>query len=126
MHNRNQSQNVFYRLTLAVIVATTCDATFIFAINDPVLGQKPASRIIVPAHIQTLLATHCLDCHNNDTNEGTVQLDGIEMLETGAKLELLNGAQDQLFFGLMPPKDASQPNAKLDSFHLAQPQRLGT
>ena len=103
---------MFYRLTLAVIVATTCDATFIFAINDPVLGQKPASRIIVPAHIQTLLATHCLDCHNNDNNEGTVQLDGIEKLETGAKLELLNGAQDQLFFGLMPPKDASQPNAK--------------
>ena len=112
MHNRNKNPSVFYRLTLAVIVATACDATSIFAINDSVSGAKTAARIVVPPHIQALLATHCLDCHNNDTAEGTVQFDGIEKLETGAKLELLNKAQDQLFFGLMPPKDASQPNAE--------------
>ena len=75
-------------------------------------GQKPDAQIVVPGHIQALLATHCLDCHNSDNAEGTVKLDGIETLDAGAKLELLNKAQDQLFFGLMPPKDASQPNTK--------------
>ncbi|MDB4353138.1 DUF1588 domain-containing protein [bacterium] len=112
MHNRNKSQSVFYRLTVTLIVAITFDATSLFAFDDPASGPKTEAQIVVPEHIQSILATHCLDCHHSDTAEGTVELDQIEKLDAGAKLELLNKAQDQLFFGLMPPKDASQPSTK--------------
>lgn len=111
MHHNNKSQSVFYRLTLAVFLATTCDATSLFASDDSVPSPQTETPIVVPEHVQTILATHCLDCHNKDNAEGTVQIDELEKLDQGAKLELLNKAQDQLFFGLMPPKDASQPNA---------------
>ncbi len=111
MHHTNKSRSVLNRLTLAVIMATTCNATSLFAINDTAPDPQAETLIVVPEHIQTILANHCLDCHNEDNTEGTVQLDQIEDLDEGAKLELLNKAQDQLFFGLMPPKDASQPEA---------------
>lgn len=99
MHNRNKSHSVFYRSTVALIVAITLDATSLFAINDPASGSKTEAQIVVPEHIQAILATHCFDCHNSDNAEATVELDGIETLDAGAKLELLNKAQDQLFLG---------------------------
>ena len=80
MHHNNKSQSVFYRLTLAVFVATTCDATSLSASDDSVPARQAETPIFVPEHVQAILATHCLDCHNKDNAEGTIQLDEIEWL----------------------------------------------
>ncbi len=112
MHNRKKIYSVFYRLTLAVIVATTFNATSLLASNDPVTGPKTENQIVVPEHIREILASHCLDCHSQGDAEGSVQVDTITDLESDAKLQLLNRIQDQLFFGLMPPDDANQLNAE--------------
>lgn len=51
-----------------------------------------------------------MDCHSSDTAEGEVAFDEFTELSAGAQLELLNKAQDQIFFGLMPPPDVEQPS----------------
>ncbi|WP_197443047.1 DUF1588 domain-containing protein [Lignipirellula cremea] len=63
----------------------------------------------VPANVQSVLASRCFDCHNADTTEGEVRLDNFAALDHDARLELMNRAQEQLFFGRMPPEDADQP-----------------
>ena len=50
-----------------------------------------------------------MDCHDGDSAEGKVRFDNFASLKLNAKLDLLNRSQDQIFFGLMPPKDAEQP-----------------
>jgi len=59
---------------------------------------------------QTVITKHCVDCHSRDSAEGEVRFDNLAKLTTAARLELLNKAQEQLFFGLMPPQDAEQPS----------------
>ena len=70
------------------------------------------SSLNLPANVQSLITTRCMDCHNEDSAEAGVRLDNFASLTKDAQLELLNRAQDQIFFGLMPPKDADQPTAE--------------
>ncbi len=49
-----------------------------------------------------------MECHNADTKEGDVRLDNLAELDKDAKVALLNRAQEQLHFQLMPPKEAEQ------------------
>ncbi|MEO1619241.1 MAG: DUF1588 domain-containing protein, partial [Planctomycetota bacterium] len=46
--------------------------------------------------------------HSGESAEAAVRFDNFSLLTLDAKLDLLNRAQDQVFFGLMPPEDASQ------------------
>jgi hypothetical protein len=79
----------------------------------PSLGwTQEASHPVIPENIQTIMTSHCIDCHGGDLAEGSVRFDNFASLKLDAKLELLNRAQDQIFFGLMPPKDAQQPSPK--------------
>ena len=71
---------------------------------------KSAEAIIVPDNVQTVLAARCLDCHGSDTSEGDVRFDQLSTMNFDARLELLNRAQEQIFFGRMPPADADQPS----------------
>lgn len=70
------------------------------------------SQIVAPAKVQDIISSRCLDCHSQQTAEAGVRFDNLTTLPLNAQLELLNKAQDQLFFGLMPPEDADQPTTE--------------
>lgn len=72
-------------------------------------GQS-SSQFDLPSSVRMIIKSHCLECHNADVTEGEVRLDTLQELSLDARLELLNKAQDQLFFGLMPPEQATQLN----------------
>ncbi len=77
----------------------------------PSLGSsQEVSPVVIPEKIQTIMASRCLDCHEGDSAEGGVRFDNFASLKLAAKLDLLNRSQDQIFFGLMPPVDAEQPD----------------
>ena len=59
-----------------------------------------------------VLTSHCVDCHSGESAEANVRLDNVGSLTLKARLDVLNRAQNQLFFGLMPPEDAPQLNRK--------------
>jgi hypothetical protein len=73
-------------------------------------AQEAAGQIVIPANVQAVLATHCSDCHGDESAEGKVRFDQFSVLPGEAKLRLLNKAQEQLFFGLMPPESADRPS----------------
>ncbi len=58
--------------------------------------------------VRAIIANRCVDCHSGESAEAGVHFDDFASLTTGAKLKLLNRAQDQIFFGLMPPAEADQ------------------
>ncbi len=64
--------------------------------------------------VRSGLSEHCTDCHNETTAEGKVRFDNLDEQPLATQLALLNRAQDQLFFHLMPPADAGDlsPNER--------------
>ena len=62
----------------------------------------------MPGQVSEIIASRCLDCHTGDEAEAGVRFDNFPELRLPAKLELMNRAQDQVFFGLMPPEDSDQ------------------
>ena len=86
------------RLFVIVIVASAACATAQAA--DPFAVAQGAAKVF---------DRYCIECHGADTSEADVRFDSLAKLDLDARLELLNKAQDQLFFGLMPPGDAKQP-----------------
>lgn len=79
----------------------------VFAIPPLAFAQEHA-KLTFPANVQTVVSSHCADCHSGESAEANVRFDNFDNITIGAKLDLLNRAQDQIFFGLMPPKDADQ------------------
>lgn len=75
---------------------------------SPILAGESANPLVVPAPVESILAERCMECHAGESSEGDIAFDGLTKLETGARLALLNRAQDQVFFGLMPPPDSQQ------------------
>ena len=78
----------------------------------PLQFVKGQDTFTVPVEIQNVFKAACFDCHNADTQEGQVRLDSLDELDLAQRIELLNKAQNQLFFRLMPPSDAEQPSAQ--------------
>ena len=74
------------------------------------MGQSTPDHFVIPDDVQTVLNNRCMDCHGSGAAEGDVRLDDLAVLPLPERLELLNRAQDQLFFKLMPPEDAEQPS----------------
>lgn len=82
----------------------------LMAIPQTSLAQQLAeSRLGFPTDVQRIVAEACVDCHSQGNSEGGVRLDNFASLALDAQLDLLNRAQDQLFFQLMPPESADQP-----------------
>ena len=67
----------------------------------------------------SVLNHYCIGCHGAETSEGDVRFDGLTKMSVDARLDLLNMAQEHLFFGKMPPEEAEQPSAA-DREQLAQ------
>jgi hypothetical protein len=70
-----------------------------------------ADSLVIPKSVKTVIANRCIVCHGPDESEGNVRLDAISKLNPIERLTLLNKVQEQIFFGLMPPKDEEQPTA---------------
>ncbi|MCH1440681.1 MAG: DUF1592 domain-containing protein, partial [Rubripirellula sp.] len=63
------------------------------------------------AAVRTALLEHCVECHNSETAEGEVRFDNLSVLSSVKQLDMLNRAENQVFFKLMPPADSSMlPN----------------
>lgn len=75
-----------------------------------VCAEHAAEPWVVPPAVQTVIAKVCLDCHGKEASEGNVRLDQLSSLAKDAQQEFLNKAQEQIYFGLMPPADAQQPS----------------
>ena len=66
-----------------------------------------ASESVEMAAVRTALLEHCVECHNSETAEGEVRFDNLPELSSVKQLDMLNRAEDQVFFKLMPPEDSS-------------------
>ena len=83
---------------------------FVTFILVSIYGAAQAQEsVMVPKTAANVLQAYCIDCHSADTDEGNVRFDLIGELDLDARLDLLNKAQEQLFFGLMPPGMEEQP-----------------
>ncbi len=80
------------------------------AMATNVLAEAMSDGVTVPNHVQAVLVKVCAECHGDKANEGEVNLSGFTKADLKVRLDLLNKAQEQLHFGLMPPKDAPQPS----------------
>jgi hypothetical protein len=63
----------------------------------------------IPEKVQPLLVKFCGECHGAETREADVRLDTLSSLAKAPLLDVLNKAESQLFFRMMPPEDAAQP-----------------
>lgn len=107
MRSRNgqaSSKGTFQAGTLALLC--------LVSISSPSAhGAEAEQAFAVPAEVQTLLTTYCVDCHGA-RGRGQVRLTNLEGLKLNERLDLLNKVQDQLFFQMMPPAADEQPSAK--------------
>ncbi len=65
--------------------------------------------IVLPENVANVIERYCIECHEGDPPSGNVRLDTVPELDAAERLEILNKAQEQVYFGLMPPEDAEQP-----------------
>lgn len=68
------------------------------------------ARVAVPQQVSSVLQKYCHECHSAGTAEGGIRFDILPSSDLDLQLDLLNKAQEQLFFELMPPVDAPQPS----------------
>ena len=73
-------------------------------LNASAFANQDLSRLSMPDEIHAIVRAGCMDCHSGDSAEADVRFDNFATLTLSAKLEVLNKAQDQIFFGLMPPE----------------------
>ncbi len=79
----------------------------LFAILSVACSTLSASESVEMAAVRTALLEHCVECHNSETAEGEVRFDNLPELSSVKQLDMLNRAEDQVFFKLMPPEDSS-------------------
>jgi mono/diheme cytochrome c family protein len=84
-------------------------------------ASAPAAE--VPAEVQAVLVKFCGDCHGAQSQEADLRLDALSSLEQAPLLNVLNKAESQLFFHMMPPADAPQPSTADRKLLLAWVQR---
>ena len=82
-------------MTMVVFVRAQTQATDVFTVPQSTAG---------------VLNRYCIECHGPETSEGDVRLDDLTKMAVDARLDLLNAAQEHLFFGKMPPEEAEQPS----------------
>ncbi len=73
-------------------------------------AARAADGVSIPSNVNGVLTKFCSECHNSDTSEGNVSFAELSKQELTARLDVLGKAQEQIRFGLMPPKDSAQPS----------------
>ena len=74
----------------------------------PLVATSLYAEAGLSPEIDTILETHCYDCHDDDTNKGEVNLYELSELEPEGMLELLNRIEEQVYLSQMPPKKKKQ------------------
>jgi len=96
------------------VFASSCRVSILFTWLLTCVGvtathaDEPDLGLVMPAGVQAVLRENCIECHDGDNSEGSVDLTGLSELGLSERLELMNQAQEQLHFGLMPPEDAGE------------------
>ncbi|MDV6033734.1 MAG: DUF1588 domain-containing protein [Phycisphaera sp. RhM] len=75
------------------------------------VNAEDSAALRMPNEIHSIIESVCVDCHHGESAQAGVRFDQFATFNRGAKIDLLNRVQDQLFFELMPPEDADQPSA---------------
>ena len=83
----------------------------LFAVALAIVPAATAEEIAFRVHPRAgeLLKSYCLSCHDADTQKGDIRLDKLDSIPLGARLDLMNKMQEQLYLGQMPPKKKAQP-----------------
>ena len=94
--------------------ATTFHLLLLAMITSPTSAEDATAPFVVPGIAQSVFRSRFLDCHSGADAEGSVRFDNLAQIGNEARLKLLNKAQAQLFFELMPPADAEAWNGRID------------
>ncbi|MDG2126295.1 MAG: DUF1588 domain-containing protein [Verrucomicrobiales bacterium] len=94
-----------------ITAPNNCKTLPLIALLSFQLSAAASDASPVPTKVATLLETYCFSCHDADLQKGEVRLDHFDSLGLGARLELLNRVQEQLFVNEMPPPNKKQPTA---------------
>ena len=81
------------------------------------LVQAAMTEVRFPEKHQTFFKTHCLDCHDTETQEGEVDLETLSFtIATIEQAERWQKVMNVLNSGEMPPEDSERPdgNEKAD------------
>lgn len=100
----NKVKTIASFLVLAWLLLLMTEAT--------VCAQNATGDVTVPKDVHAVLKKFCVECHGEQTREAELRLDSLASLEKTARLDVMGKAQEQVAFGLMPPRDASQPSAE--------------
>ncbi|MEM8669195.1 MAG: DUF1588 domain-containing protein [Planctomycetota bacterium] len=76
----------------------------------PTVEANDSTVLRTPEDVRAIIESACVECHRGESAEAGVRFDDLAALNQAAKIDLLNRVQNQLFFDLMPPKDADQPS----------------
>ena len=82
----------------------------VFLFASVIVFAETEVKFAISKNATDVLESHCLDCHDADTQKGEVRLDALDGMALEARLDLLNRVQEQLFLKEMPPKKKSQPS----------------
>ena len=74
------------------------------------VGAETEERTETPASVRQVLTTYCGDCHA-EKGQGDFNALTFDTLPLHQRVEVLNKVQDQLFYGMMPPRSAEQPKS---------------
>jgi len=77
----------------------------------PSASLQADDSFVVPGNVASILQQHCIECHGVDVAEGNIRFDMLAKLNKDERSELLNKAQEQIFFRRMPPEDAGKPSS---------------
>ena len=91
--------SVFLIMIVMAMVVSVCAKT------------QAADVFAVPKNAAVVIDRYCSECHGAESSEADVRFDDLTNLAVDARLDLLNMAQEHLFFGKMPPEEAEQPSA---------------
>lgn len=103
LNSRRQEMSKVLLCIAVVAIGILCGL-----VSDNVFAVESEVAFNVPDGVGTILRENCVDCHNSDQSEGNVDFTRLADAELSERLEVLNKAQEQLHFHLMPPKDAGE------------------
>ncbi len=84
-----------------------------FSMGEETVKKSPSDyNFKITPHTKELLSYYCYECHDDDRDEGRVQLNNLESLAQPARLEVLNKILEQVYSGDMPTKKGEQPTEK--------------
>ena len=69
----------------------------VFACTNVGVYAETDVEFAISKNAGTVLETHCLDCHDADTQKGEVRLDALDGMALEARLDFLNRVHEQLF-----------------------------